>query len=123
MQEPSGDSSPDRSSGTSNDSADERRAASARKSIDDSLAAVEKAPTRDEFDRSTISRVILFVYAGVISAGGILFLFRGWGLYGTQDNAEGWKELVSEVSDLIKTAVLPIVTLVLGYYFGKSGKL
>jgi hypothetical protein len=31
-----------------------------------------------------------------------------------------WKAIATDIVDLTKTAVLPIVTLVLGYYFGKS---
>jgi len=33
-----------------------------------------------------------------------------------------WDTVASQSADLIKTAVPPIVTLVLGYYFGKGDK-
>jgi len=34
-----------------------------------------------------------------------------------------WANAASQAADLIKAAVLPVVTLVLGYYFGsRSGK-
>ncbi|HTW71055.1 MAG TPA: hypothetical protein VME47_14290 [Acetobacteraceae bacterium] len=60
----------------------------------------------------------MYVYAGVILFGFMLFCIRGWHA-STQDD---WKGIVEDASDLVKTGVLPIVTLVLGYYFGKSGK-
>jgi hypothetical protein len=33
---------------------------------------------------------------------------------------DDWEKIATDAGDLIKTDVLPIVTLVLGYYFGKS---
>jgi uncharacterized membrane protein YvlD (DUF360 family) len=33
-----------------------------------------------------------------------------------------WTQVATEATDLIKSAVLPIVTLVLGYYFGQADR-
>ena len=33
-----------------------------------------------------------------------------------------WQDAGDQAVDLIKSTVLPVVTLVLGYYFGRSGK-
>jgi hypothetical protein len=55
---------------------------------------------------------------GVIAACFILFAIRGLSNRG----ADGWSGAVSDIEDLVKAAVLPIVTLILGYYFGKSSK-
>ncbi len=90
---------------------------SVEKAVDDSRITVHSASTLDDFDRSTIAHTVMYVYAGVMLFGFMLFAVRAW--HATQDD---WKSIMSDAGDLIKTAVLPIVTLVLGYYFGKSGK-
>jgi hypothetical protein len=56
------------------------------------------------------------VYVGAISL--CLGLLVWHGLAGQSDFAVVSKDF----ADLIKTAVVPIVTLVLGYYFGRSGR-
>jgi hypothetical protein len=67
------------------------------------------APTRD---RSQIVKFTMWVYSGSIALACISLFIKGF----IHD------ESVSEdFSDLIKTAVVPIVTFVIGYYF-KSGK-
>jgi hypothetical protein len=93
----------------------ESRLASAEAKAGRSRLTAEAASTLDDFDRSIIARVILYVYAGAITIGFVLIGLRGVGA-----KPDDWKEIASNAGDLIKTAVLPIVTLVLGYYFGKS---
>ena len=56
------------------------------------------------------------VYAGSISL--CLGLLIWHGLTGPND----FPSVSMSLADLIKTAVVPIVTLVLGYYFGRSGR-
>jgi hypothetical protein len=80
----------------------------------DSVQSV--APNRDDFDRSVIARVIMCVYAGVVAAE---FVFLATSVVADKSH---WDEAKKDAVDLVKTAVLPIVTLVLGYYFGKSGR-
>lgn len=33
-----------------------------------------------------------------------------------------WSQAAGEATDLVKSTILPIVTLVLGYYFGQGSK-
>ena len=83
-----------------------------------STDTVKSATNMDDFDRSFIARTIMYVYAGAIVVG-FLFLavLAGFAWYAASDD---WKTIAADAVDIIKTAVLPIVTLVLGYYFGKS---
>lgn len=45
----------------------------------------------------------------------VLLALQGW-------LTNDWEKVATEATDLVKSAVLPIVTLVLGYYFGQSDK-
>jgi len=71
------------------------------------------ATSLDDFDRSIIARVVLSVYSVAIVLDFVLIVLRAW-LDGD------WSNVFNDAGELIKTAVLPILTLVLGYYFGKS---
>ena len=73
------------------------------------------ARTGDDDDRSWIARMIITVFVAVIV---IVLIFLAVQGYTTQN----WTLAANTASDLFKSAVLPIVTLVLGFYFGKSGK-
>ena len=70
---------------------------------------------READDRSWIAKVIIGVFVAVIFAG-LGILVAGAAMTGK------WDAAATQAVDLIKSAVLPIVTLVLGYYFGRSGK-
>jgi hypothetical protein len=60
-------------------------------------------------DRSNIVLVVFVVYSGVIAAAIVYLLYRG--IY--------FKEPVFDsFTEVMKIAVIPIVTLVIGYYFG-----
>jgi hypothetical protein len=65
-----------------------------------------------------VTHIVVLAYLGVIGAGFILFAIRGWHTV----DATAWTDIVKDATNLSKTAVIPIVTLVLGYYFGKSRK-
>jgi len=78
---------------------------------------VARSQTQDDDDRSWIARQIIYVFVGAVSAVLLLLLVDGLASHG-----ESWSLVADRAADLIKTAVLPVVTLVLGYYFGKSGK-
>jgi hypothetical protein len=87
----------------------ERVTAQARGTVADEVSH------READDRSWIARQIIWVFVGVIVAGlGIL-------TWGAQETGE-WEDAADQAIDLIKSTVLPVVTLVLGYYFGRSGK-
>jgi hypothetical protein len=95
-----------------------RRIAAVQETVGKSGDIVQAASNRDDFDRSFIAPIVLLAYIGAIGAGFILFAIRGL----HAPDAATWTDIVKDATDLIKTAVLPIVTLVLGYYFGKSSK-
>ena len=62
-------------------------------------------------DRSTIAKGIIVLYATVILAI-VLYLL----VYGISCN----KNLFDDLIELVKISVLPVVTLVIGFYFGSS---
>ncbi len=59
--------------------------------------------------------MIIWVFVAVIAAG-LGILVAGAAM------TDEWQDAGDQAVDLIKSTVLPIVTLVLGYYFGRSGK-
>ncbi len=73
------------------------------------------APTQVDTDRSWITRLVLRVFAAAIAAY-VLFLL----LQGIVPGAS--TTIASATESMIKTIIVPIVTLVLGYYFGQSSK-
>lgn len=76
---------------------------------------VDQSLAREAEDRSWVARRIIWIFVGVIAAGlGIIVL-------GAMMTGK-WDEATRQAVDLIKSCVFPVVTLVLGYYFGRSGK-
>ncbi len=71
-------------------------------------------PSDDE-QRAWIAKWIIWVFAAVVGGELVSLAVQG-GLTGK------WTETASLSIDLIKSTVLPVVTLVLGYYFGRSAK-
>ena len=78
-------------------------------------AEVRERPTLADEDRSWIARRTIGVFIGAILAYLILLLLQGF-------QAGAWADPAARAEDMIKTIVLPVVTLVLGYYFGQSTK-
>ena len=78
--------------------------------------AVERRgfPTEDQ-QRSVLSTTIIYIFVGVVAFGMAILVLRGF-------KTNEWGEVTTQAIDLIKSAVLPVVTLVLGYYFGRSGR-
>ena len=67
-------------------------------------------------DRSWIARRIIWIFTAVI--GVVLLLYFISGLQSGQ-----WGNAATQAADLVKSVILPVVTLVLGFYFGsRSGK-
>ena len=60
-------------------------------------------------DRSAIVLIVFVVYSGVITASTAYLLYRG--IYFNEPVFDSFTEVM-------KIAVIPIVTLVIGYYFG-----
>ena len=66
-------------------------------------------------DRSLIVRVVLIVFV-------IAVFLAVFGLFFSPVVTNEWEKLNAQILDLLKSIVLPLVTLVFGYYFGKSEK-
>jgi len=77
--------------------------------------ADQQERTSQEKDRSWIARAIIRVF--VVAVAAVLVILAVQGIV-----AREWSNVTAQATDLIKSAVLPIVTLVLGYYFGQSVK-
>jgi hypothetical protein len=92
-----------------------------------SLARVEgELEALEKRDRSEIAQRVVWLYAGVIAAA-FLFVFVFFWFFpecsagGTETGGCGaWQEPAEFLLKIITSAVLPIVTLVLGYYFGTA---
>lgn len=70
----------------------------------------------DEADRLGFAKmVLLFLFILVV----LVFVLSYWALYSAPDN-EKLSSLVDTILDITKTAVPSIVTLVLGFYFGRK---
>jgi hypothetical protein len=78
-------------------------------------SVAEDVSRREADDRSWIARWIIRIFVGLL---GIVFAILVAGAFRTGD----WATAATQSTDLIKSAVLPVVTLVLGYHFGRSGK-
>jgi hypothetical protein len=63
-------------------------------------------------NRSLIVDIVMWLYAGSVSFTVIYLLYKGFWC--------GEDKAFSNLFDLLKVAVLPVVTLVIGYYFGTS---
>jgi hypothetical protein len=79
-------------------------------------ATLDQAALRAAEDRSWIARRIIWIFTSVI--GVVLLLYSIAGFQTGQ-----WSNAAAQAADLIKSVMLPVVTLVLGFYFGsRSGK-
>ena len=77
-------------------------------------AAGGSGPIR-EADRSAIAHRIVWIFTGAIGAVLLLYVIQAY-------QSTQWSMAASEAADLIKSVLLPVVTLILGYYFGQSDK-
>ncbi len=79
--------------------------------------AASKAPSDTE-NRTWIAQSIITSF--LWSIGGVIMA-----LFITSvvlQDAERWKEFSQALLDILKGVLLPVVTLILGYYFGQSSK-
>jgi len=70
---------------------------------------------RESADRSAITTTVMTVF-GLALLGSLVVLLLA-GLFSGR-----WETLAPSVTDILKPVLLPILTLVLGYYFGRGGK-
>jgi type VI protein secretion system component VasF len=92
-----------------------RQIAETRAQVQDTVRVMDSGQKQEADDRSMITRVVIIVFGcsmlavlAVIVLGSIM--------------SQKYEDLGDKAVDLLKSTVLPIVTLVLGYYFGRAGK-
>lgn len=83
------------------------KAAAGEEKLDSKIGAIGKY--RQDKDRSLIVQYIVRIYTIAIAASILYLIYRG--IYFAQD-------VSSNISEIIKVSILPILTLVIGYYFG-----
>ena len=97
--------------------------------VEDEVTETEKAAKKlKDHDRSRIARLVIYLYVGVVAASfvfilGIFLIGTYWKTLCADLPATGcvaWKEPAEFLLQVLTTTVLPIVTLVLGYYFGTA---
>jgi hypothetical protein len=102
---------------TSNGGAVERVLASLRESQSRAENAVssiaDRAAGREIEDRSNIAGTVMTVFLLALPLS-ILFLF----ILSFLENAN--KDAIAAIADILKSVLMPIMTLVLGYYFGRG---
>ncbi len=79
----------------------------------------------DKKDRSEIAQKVVWLYVFVTGACFLFvfiffWFFPGCGTDGTAAACSAWKEPAEFLLKVLTSVVLPIVTLVLGYYFGTT---
>jgi hypothetical protein len=88
------------------------------KSVTAQSQKVRDAPDPLARQRDWIGKVIISVFAGALFLGFVALVLEGL----LVPSGAGWKDVAGQSTDLIKSAVLPVVTLVLGFYFGQANR-
>ncbi|WP_417814298.1 hypothetical protein [Thalassospira alkalitolerans] len=88
------------------------KATSEEESLDSSGDVRIRAVSRDEARRKNAS-LILYFYGIILLCAALIFFTQGI-------KTNQWKEASENILEMIKIAVMPVITLVIGYYFGKS---
>ena len=89
----------------------DRIAAAERELAETKQASESYSARRQARDRSFIANLVVVTFVFLIAVIALVVLFRDWNE--VQEPAEFVLKLMSSV-------LLPVVTLVIGYYFGKS---
>ncbi len=76
---------------------------------------IEAIAQQEANDRSMITREVMQQFGIAVLAVFALLALSGF-------MSKDWSKTADQSVDVIKSVILPIVTLVLGYYFGKSAK-
>ena len=84
-----------------------KKAAAGEEKLDSKIGAIGKY--RQDKDRSFIVQCVVTIYTLSIVAAILYLIYRG--TYFAEDVSSG-------ISEIIKVSILPILTLVIGYYFG-----
>ena len=78
----------------------------------------QSAVRTEDQQKSWIATMIIYIFVAVVFFGQAILILRGV----LSKEPQAWEAVTTQSIDLIKSAVLPVVTLVLGYYFGRSGR-
>jgi hypothetical protein len=112
-----GSSDPSGSSGPSSSDLEARIEASIQDKLSRSKGAgssiADRAAGREDQDRSNIAGTVMTVFLVAMPLS-LLFLF----ILSFRENAN--KEAITTIADILKSVLMPIMTLVLGYYFGRG---
>src|SRR5579859_4637141 len=84
--------------------------------IENNKVVQDASPDPLARQRDWIGKVIIGLFGGALLLAFAALLLEGYVMH---DGAV-WKEVAGQSTDLVKSAVLPVVTLVLGYYFGQT---
>lgn len=94
----------------------------AEKTVEDVTSQIRKSHARNQ---STIAMIIIIAFVVCIA---LIFILVGYSiLFDLKCDADGcansaWKEPSAFLLTVVSSVMLPIVTLVLGYYFGTEQK-
>ena len=94
----------------------EREISGAEQAASEGPLIAQRAPTTDETVRSWIANGVIFVF--ILTTGSAVGCIAALG--GTSGH---WDVATADTLELLRSVVLPVVTLVLGYYFGRSGRI
>jgi hypothetical protein len=78
-------------------------------------AAATYAQRRQQDDRSHIAKLIVWAFVGLI---GLVVAVVAIGTFA--DDWKKWEEPAKLFLTILSSVLLPVVTLVIGYYFGKE---
>ena len=93
-----------------------RRLARSEQATETREAELDRAVREQENrDRSAVTGMVMLVFAGTLVLSLVTFVAAG--LFSGK-----WEVLAPQIVDVLKSIVLPVVTLVLGYYFGRGGR-
>ena len=91
-----------------------RRLASTRKTIESERESVEDQLARKRAeDRSEIARIIVYLFAGSFVLTLVAIPVLAW-------TVSDWTDVSEKLLTLLSSVLLPVVTLVIGYYFGSE---
>lgn len=76
---------------------------------------VEAVSAREADDRSMIAKWVMRGAGASVAAVYLFLILKAWA---TGD----WNASAQVAVEILKSVILPVVTLVLGYYFGRSGR-
>ena len=92
-----------------------RLVAATRETVASTAQMLATPPTQDDEDRSLFARLLVRIFIAALAVY-LVFLLIQWVAPG------GSLNIAAQAEDMIKSVLVPIVTLVLGYYFGQSRK-